>query len=184
MLPAMPPVPEVKEEVPTVLPTLDKVEEKPQDVLKMESPSVAAPVVPEPVKEEIKTEPIPVTPVSVISSVSPVNQPEEPKLVVDGSKENNFWSAVGADSVSNDKVVSTETDDVQSLREFGTSDKVLESTTSVQQPVVTPEVSQVKTLTRSKGFASNKFFTVVAIILFLAACAFLGYEAFQYFTMK
>ena len=31
------------------------------------------------------------------------------------------------------------------------------------------------------GFANNKFFMVIAILIFVGACVFLGYEAFTYF---
>lgn len=142
-------------------------------------------VVSNPVKDdEVKTEPVPISPVSVISSVSPVNSiSSEPQLFFDGSKETNLNKVLGEENV--DKVVKTEDSGVESLREFGTSDKTLsvENDSSVNS-MVQPEHEKVKTLSRSKGFANNKFFTVIAIILFLAACAFLGYEAFQYFTMK
>ena len=133
-------------------------------------------------KEEIKSEPVPVAPISVIPTVGPVSAPvsDEPKLFFDGSKETNLNQALG--EVSNDKVVTTEAQDVQSLREFGISDKVL-SNENMQQETPIEVVSQGPVKKRSLGFANNKFFMIVAILLFAAACAFLGYEAFQYFTM-
>lgn len=189
-------VPEVKEEVTPILPVetpVLHVKEEPKPIFPVEENAVKNDnpdqskmnIVMGPVDEkkveEVKTEPVPVTPVSVIPTVSPVTESttSEPKLFFDGSKETNLNMALG--EASTDKVVSGEVSDVQSLREFGTSDKALENSVSTE-PVVSEEVN-AKKLTRSKGFANNKFFTVVAIILFIAACVFLGYEAFQYFTM-
>ena len=191
---ATPSVPtEVTPVIPVVvqpnLPVQENVEVKKEEVAPVANVQPEAPVLeqnkvettPDVLKQEVKTEPIPVTPVPVLPTepaVMPVLEPE-PKLFFDGSKESNLNSALG--ETSDDKVVKTDDNNVESLREFGTSDKPANNLSS--QNISEPEVSNVKTLTRSKGFASNKFFTVVAIVLFLAACVFLGYEAFQYFTM-
>ena len=81
------------------------------------------------------------------------------------------------DEVSSQKVVTAPQDGVESLREFGVDASSIEPA-----PAVASE--NVKTLTRSKGFANNKFFMAIAILFFVAACVFLGYEAFQYFQIK
>ena len=101
---------------------------------------------------------------------------EEPQLLFDGSQEVNLNRALG--EVSNEKTISTQEDGVTSLREFGVD------TPAEAVPVAaSPAESQGKVLTKSKGFANNKFFMAVAIIFFIGACVFLGYEAFHYFQL-
>ena len=137
-----------------------------------------AEVTPEPILpvEPIAPVPgIPSEPVKVETSVT-----DEPKLFFDGTDENNLNKAL--DEVSEEKVVSAPQAGVESLREFGVDEPTVAPTTPPAQEVPVPE--NVKKLTRSKGFANNKFFMVIAIAFFLAACVFLGYEAFQYFTLK
>lgn len=164
----------------------------------------AAPVTPEPVKvEAVKTEPTPVTPVVAPEAPAPAVAPvaptpaastpsDKPVLFFDASKEANLNSALG--EASTDKVVTADVQDVQILRDFGTSDVVptaepvaTPQVTPTAAPVVTPPVAASQTgaqpSTTKGGFANNKFFTVIAIMLFLGACVFLGYEAFQYFTL-
>ena len=80
--------------------------------------------------------------------------------------------------VSEDKTMTTESEGVQALRQFGSDEPVLPP----QEQLVTVQ-ENAKTLTRSKGFANNKFFVIIAIAFFIAACVFLGYEAFQYFQI-
>jgi len=107
-----------------------------------------------------------------------VNPSGEQKLFFDGSSESNLNKAL--DEVSDEKVMMTPQDGVASLREFG-----MDKPASVQsQESNNLETEKAKTLTRSKGFANNKFFMVVAIAFFIAACIFLGYEAFQYFQLR
>ena len=172
-----------------ILPVADSVEVKPVEApIEPKKPeTIPNPIVdskpvgtPLPVSDESKTEPIPVSPISAVSSVTPVNNVETEPVFFDGSKETNLNNALN--EVSTDKVVSSEASDVNSLRDFGTSDKDLKNEPSVENKAVEAPV-EAKKLTRSKGFANNKFFTIVAIILFAAACCFLGYEAFKYFTM-
>ena len=129
----------------------------------------------------ILTQPIiePIIPASTIPSKPVIPQEpisEEPKLLFDGANESNLNKALG--EISEEKVVSAPQEGVESLRQFGED---VPAATSVQE--VKAE-EKVKTLTRSKGFANNKFFMAIAIVFFLAACVFLGYEAFQYFTLK
>lgn len=180
------PQPEVKEQ------TLPEV---PSAILPEPAP-VVIPSTPEPFKFEpvtnsvpsIMPAPLPTEPVipasSVVISASPVETPASNgnMLVFDGSKESNLNEALG--EVSSDNVVKTL--DVQPIREFGVDEvkpevpSILTPNTPVENTVPTNE--SVKTLTRTKaGFANNKFFMVVAILFFVAACVFLGYEAFRYF---
>ena len=123
-------------------------------------------VLPAQVKSEI--------PVPSVDTATPSISPE-PKLFFDGTNESNLNKAL--DEVSEQKVVSAPQDGVQSLREFGTDESQLVSNNEIHVE------QNVKTLTRSKGFANNKFFMIIAIVFFLAACVFLGYEAFQYFQL-
>ena len=128
---------------------------------------VVPPIVPE-------INPLPVEPTVIPEVSAPINEQinsTEPKLFFDGSNESNLNKALG--EISEEKVVVAPQDGLESLREFGED-----------QPVVSaPAQENVKTLTRSKGFANNKFFMVIAIAFFIAACVFLGYEAFQYFQL-
>lgn len=186
--PTINPVEPVMETVPSVEPI---IEEK-----KVEVPEVA-PVQETPVVEPLKVEPIiapsvaqipePVstpTPLSVVEPVvdtpvaitpSPVVEDTGTKLFFDGTNESNLNKAL--DEVSSQKVVTAPQDGVESLREFG-----VDAPSTEPAPAVASE--NVKTLTRSKGFANNKFFMAIAILFFVAACVFLGYEAFQYFQIK
>lgn len=132
----------------------------------------------------------PILPVDPIQNIEPVVSPapvvssesitkvdnSEPKLFFDGSKETNLNMALG--EVSEEKTMTTESEGVQALRQFGSDEPVLPP----QEPVLSAQ-EDVKTLTRSKGFANNKFFVIIAIAFFAAACVFLGYEAFQYFQI-
>ena len=146
------------EKVEAVVPEMPKV----QPILPVEPIQNIEPVVsPAPV---VSTEPIP----KVDNS--------EPKLFFDGSKETNLNMALG--EVSQEKTMTTESEGVQALRQFGSDEPVLPP----QDPVL-PVQEDVKTLTRSRGFANNKFFAIIAIAFFVAACVFLGYEAFHYFQI-
>ena len=151
------------------------------------------------VEEPVIPSPIPVSPIpTVIPTVTPliteepkvepilsnVSEPkladnismEEPKLFFDGSNETNLNQALG--EVSDDKTLTTQEDGVESLREFGVDAPVNE--TSISE---VPAVENPKVLKRSKGFANNKFFMIIAIVFFIGACVFLGYEAFNYFQL-
>ena len=56
------------------------------------------------------------------------------------------------------------------------------STAPNTPPVEQPAVAHMST-TNKAGFASGKFFMVVAIAFFVASCVFLGYEVFHYFQL-
>lgn len=161
-----------------ILPVTNVVEPEVKPVLEPIQPVASVPVVEpiSPVQPEVKEESV-VSPEPVISVQQPVKQDaQEPKLFFDGSKETNLNMALG--EVSEEKTMATESEGVQALRQFGSDEPV----TALQE--VMPLQEDVKTLTRSKGFANNKFFMVIAIAFFVAACVFLGYEAFQYFQIK
>ena len=190
-------VPEVKVETPVInpepnsdAPTLVVKEDgkpKAEEVLpvqnavsvieKVEAASIiptASAVPATPAVEETKvTEPIlPVTePTEVTPSVS-----EEPELIFDASKETNLNFALG--EVTSDTSVKVE--DASPLREFGKNESGLNETPDT--PIL-EEAPKAKTLTRSKGFANSKFVTVIAVVFFIAACVFLGYELFNYFQL-
>ncbi len=144
------------------------------DIPKLEEPTPAEVLPEQPVP--IVTPPVlePVTPEVNLSPTIPEEQPAD-KLFFDGSNESNLNKAL--DEVSDDKIVAAPLEGVNSLREFGVEEPVPPlGETAVQE--------DVKKLTRSKGFANNKFFMAIAIIFFILACIFLGYEAFQYFSLK
>ncbi len=97
-------------------------------------------------------------------------------LVFDASKEVNLNEALG--EVSTDKAIPME--DIQPIRDFGVD--------QVKGEVSTPETSSLENNNEKSvsnngvaGFANNKFFMVIAILIFVGACVFLGYEAFTYF---
>lgn len=100
-------------------------------------------------------------------------------LVFDASKEVNLNEALG--EVSSDKVVGA--NDISSIREFGQDAPAVNDTPQIV-PNSSNEMtnSDVKVLSRKKaGFADKKFFVVIAILFFVSACVFMGYEAFRYF---
>ena len=166
---------------PEIKPTLDSVVASQPEVSNVNSgvsevkpilEPISAPVVEPitPVQAEVKEESVP-------SVQSVADAPTSaPNLFFDGSKETNLNMALG--EVSQEKTMSTESDGVQALRQFGSDEPV------VAPQEILPEQNNVKTLKRSKGFANNKFFMVIAIAFFVAACVFLGYEAFQYFSIS
>ena len=160
-------------------------------VIPVSSPvaEVSAPVA-KPVKEApevVAPPPVPVAP--VVPPLMPVEEPvntqipnkpvSSPQLMFDGTQETNLNMALG--EVSEDKTLPTHEEGVQSLREFGVDGPVAPAPTveNTQAPAETAP----KVLTRSKGFANNKFFMVIAIAFFVAACVFLGYEVFKYFQL-
>ena len=128
--------------------------------------------IPEPQEEKVEPafeQVVPTPIVQIKQEAAP-----QPKLLFDGADESNLNKALG--EVSEEKVVAAPQEGVESIREFGTD------TPAAPQPE--QEVEDVKKLTRSRGFANNKFFMAIAIIFFLSACVFLGYEVFQYFQLK
>lgn len=152
-----------------ILPTPEPVE-KPVEVSIPVTPVIPTPVVP-PMPETVSA---PVVESPVVST--PIQTPVEKKenvLVFDGSKESNLNEALG--EVSNDKTVLTQ--NVEPIREFGVDEvKSVEKS----EPVVN---TQTNTNGKMAGFANNKFFMVIAILFFVSACVFLGYEAFKYFSL-
>ena len=199
--------PLLEEKVEPVLPVVEEIKEEPPVVVNEEvvlpAPEVKTEETPvlatdsEPVKiEEVKSEPVPIiptvsaVPVQVTEPVEVSPEPalsvpdETPELVFDASKEENLKIALG--EVTSD--TSVKVDDASSFREFGQDAPVLEAPAPVEAaPVaeapVLEQAGPVKTLKRSKGFANSKFVTVIAILFFVAACIFLGYEIFNYFQL-
>ena len=171
----------------TVVPESPMVETNSNDFLTnnsslthIELPKVE-PIIPMPGAAELPKEEVKPSLESLQPSVLPLEQSvksdsSESKLFFDGSKETNLNMALG--EVSEEKTLSTESEGVQALRQFGSDEPVLPP-----QEQVLSEKEDVKTLTRSKGFVNNKFFMVIAIAFFVAACVFLGYEVFQYFQI-
>ena len=112
-----------------------------------------------PVSEQVNSIPSPIpspmpTPV-ITPSVPEKSEVNNNELVFDASKEVNLNEALG--EISSDKVVVS-----------NSSDEMINN--------------DVKILSRKRaGFANKKFFVVIAILFFVSACVFMGYEAFRYF---
>lgn len=173
---------------PSVMPVTDEVKlEVPKIV-----PILPTPLQPLPKKEEVSVMPEPVIPEPIVPEIKPIINsvlPEAPKssvelpkednkLVFDGSKETNLNEALEETDVL--KVVPVE--DVKPIREFGVDEvKPANLTTPVEEDKKIETVNTSKSTLKNGGFANNKFFTVIVITFFLAACIFLGYEAFRYF---
>lgn len=153
-----------------ILPTPEPVE-KPVEVSIPVTPVIPTPAVP-PMPETVSA---PVVESPVVST--PIQTPVEKKenvLVFDGSKESNLNEALG--EVSNDKTVLTQ--NVEPIREFG-----VDEVKSVEKSEPVVNTTQTNTNGKMAGFANNKFFMVIAILFFVSACVFLGYEAFKYFSL-
>lgn len=153
-----------------ILPTPEPVE-KPVEVSIPVTPVIPTPAVP-PMTETVSA---PVVESPVVST--PIQTPVEKKenvLVFDGSKESNLNEALG--EVSNDKTVLTQ--NVEPIREFG-----VDEVKSVEKSEPVVNTTQTNTNGKMAGFANNKFFMVIAILFFVSACVFLGYEAFKYFSL-
>lgn len=123
----------------------------------------------------------PVMPEAVVAPAAPevpsTNSPQ-PELFFDGSKETNLAGVFEGNSDDTQPIVAAP--EVASIREFGQDEPVIPLVNDV-----TPAVQeQPKTLTKSPGFANNKFFLVIALTFFLASCVFLGYEVFKYVQMR
>lgn len=153
-----------------ILPTPEPVE-KPVEVSIPVTPVIPTPAVP-PMPETVSA---PLVESPVVST--PIQTPVEKKenvLVFDGSKESNLNEALG--EVSNDKTVLTQ--NVEPIREFG-----VDEVKSVEKSEPVVNTTQTNTNGKMAGFANNKFFMVIAILFFVSACVFLGYEAFKYFSL-
>ena len=185
-------------EQPTVVPTEpvlpNQVAQAPASVPPVVEPSVATPVEPvlpnltTPVQETTPAQPAvaPTEPVlpnpaaQAPSSVPPVAEPalsdnaaNYSTIVFDASKETNLNNALGEVSKANTFAAS----DVQAIKEFGVDEPV-------SQPAVAPAINnEIPNQGNTSGFANNKFFMVIAITFFIAACVFLGYEVFRYFSI-
>lgn len=184
----------VNDEVKLEVPSIDKavVSEKAKEIPKI-VPILPTPLQPLPKKEEVPVMPTPVIPEPVVPEIKPIINPpyptetpkpsvelpkEDDKLVFDGSKETNLNEALEETDVL--KVVPVE--DVKPIREFGVDEvKPTNLTTPVEEDKKIETVNTSKSILKNGGFANNKFFTVIVITFFLAACIFLGYEAFRYF---
>lgn len=117
------------------------------------------------------------TPVPTPVETTPTNT-NGAQVFLDASKESNLNAALG--EISKDNTVPVQ--NVESIREFGQDEPVVVPANVNSQPEnLQPTNGPV--LTRKAGFANNKFFMVVAITFFLAACVFLGYEVFRYFKI-
>ena len=126
--------------------------------------------------------PVPVEPIldvqtnqslNINSNLNELPKEESAPLVFDGTKETNLNIALGDVDKNVDAV--TPVNDVEALRKFGQHDSI-ESNTLEN---VNDKVPQ----TNNGGFANKKFFMIIAIVLFIAACCFLGYEAYNYFQL-
>ena len=156
-----------------------------------EENSVAEPT-PEPVTEKVE---IP-SPVATAAATIPVTSavPQQPtetqsffeekpvkneeKLVFDATNETNLNNALNNNNLENIVV----TNDAESLRAFGVNEGATVNT-ETPAPAQVPEAAPAKTLTRTKGFANSIVVTVIGVILFVAACVFMGYEIFNYFHL-
>ncbi len=94
---------------------------------------------------------------------------EEPKLVFDASNEVNLNGALN--SGDNNNVVVTNDDN--SLRAFGQDGVANEP----QQPAAPTGT------TNAGGFAHFKAVAAIGLVVFMGACAFMGYEIFNYFQI-
>lgn len=103
--------------------------------------------------------------------------PSSPSLVFDGSRETNLNQALGEVSSESSLPVSN----VEPIREFGVDSQIMPQET-LNKPVESVN-APMQNSSRS-GFANNKFFAVVVILIFLVSCLFLGYEAYRYFSIK
>ena len=149
---------------------------------------VAAPVV-APVQQPVQVEasvvaptPVEAVPVATPEVVpTPVDVGGTP-LVFNATKETNLNAALG--EVASSATIPVE--NIQPIREFGVETPVTQPA-SVATPIVPtpqPAAQSVPNDTTAKaGFASGKFFMVVAIAFFVASCIFLGYEVFHYFQL-
>lgn len=103
--------------------------------------------------------------------------PSSPSLVFDGSRETNLNQTLGEVSSESSLPVSN----VEPIREFGVDSQIMPQET-LNKPVESVN-APMQNSSRS-GFANNKFFAVVVILIFLVSCLFLGYEAYRYFSIK
>lgn len=177
------------ETVPTMESSVEHSQDLPHAVSPEPVPVIQSPVLePQILPSSIPSSPIPSSepvidkvenPTSTFNFTPPVS---DNKIVFDGSKESNLNEALG--EVSTDKILAT--DNVEPIREFGVDD-VKETSLPNSAPSVdtlsVPDVQSSNISSTIAGFANNKFFMVIAILFFVSACVFLGYEAFRYFQL-
>ncbi len=184
VVPAAPEVAPVMPEVTPVAPVESQPTTEPTPVVPVQQPEPTTPTIPVPPVTPVIPEvapvvenPQPEAPAPVVPEPAPMVEPtvtETSDLVLDGSKETNLNIALG--EVSNDGTVPV--NDVESIREFGQDEP-----TEPVAPATTEPTTPIESAPKSGGFANNKFFIVIAIVFFLAACVFLGYEVWQYFKI-
>ena len=162
--PILPEVPTVSDSVASVIPEVNNVQ------------SSVQPLTPKTEEFFIHSASVPEQS-SVVSDVQTPAVSSNTELVFDGSRETNLNDVLG--EVSKDNVLPVQ--DVAPIMEFG-HDEVSTSMVNNLDNTVVPDSSDSSSTAKS-GFASNKFFMVVAVAFFLAACVFLGYEVFRYFKM-
>ena len=165
------PVPEPISAVP-----LPEVPVKPVAPILPEAPVSEAPAPEMPVPEPIPAEPLPEAPAEPVAPIlpeAPASEAPAPGMpVFDASGEGNLNAALNEAGGSAIPVPNLEP-----VAEFG-----VDTPAQVpQQPSVQADAGPV--LTKKAGFANNKFFMVIAVAFFLAACVFLGYEVFRYFSI-
>ena len=141
-----------------------------------EAPTSEAPAPGMPVPEPISAVPLPEVPVKPVAPIlpeAPASEAPAPGMpVFDASGEGNLNAALNEAGGSAIPVPNLEP-----VAEFG-----VDTPAQVpQQPSVQADAGPV--LTKKAGFANNKFFMVIAVAFFLAACVFLGYEVFRYFSI-
>ncbi len=125
------------------------------------APAVMPEPVPTPVPEPVpEPSPAPAPIFEVNDSTAAPAVTPEPTLVFDAKNETNLNNALNAEN--NDKTVVTS--DVGALRSFGTDGN---QTTEPQG-------------NGSKGFINFKVIAIIGLIVFMAACAFMGYEIYHY----
>ena len=125
------------------------------------APAVMPEPVPTPVPEPVpEPSPAPAPIFEVNNSTAAPAVTPEPTLVFDAKNETNLNNALNAEN--NDKAVVTS--DVDALRSFGTDGN---QTTEPQG-------------NGSKGFINFKVIAIIGLIVFMAACAFMGYEIYHY----
>ena len=158
-------VPEVPPVAPAPVPTEPVVapvpEVAPSPVFEAPAPEIQQP---DPIPAPIVTPPVAPAPVEPVAAPVPEVTNE---LVLDGTKETNLSDALGEATVP--------VSDVDALREFGQSD-----TAAPVEPATTEQTQPAG----NSGFANNKYVLIVAFVFFIASCAFLGYEVYQYLQVK
>ena len=177
---------DIPQVIPTVTPVISQVADVVTPVVEVPAPSVIEPItIAEPAINVVEQAPIlPIEPTPIVASVSEVSEKVEVSenndvkpLVFNAAKETNLNAALG--EVANSASIPVE--NITPVREFGVepvTSMPVQDESSASTSNSTPVVDGKKA-----GFANNKFFIIVAVAFFLAACAFLGYEVFNYFQL-